>query len=98
MAPLTRMRSPQQIPTDLVGEYYEQRASEGGLIISEATLISSMVPIPLKSQIDEAGGYQSVPGIWTNEQVAAWKCVVDRVHAKGGVFFCQVHLSLAGYR
>src|SRR5436190_19556337 len=43
MAPLTRRRSPNHIPTDLVGEYYEQRASDGGLLIAEATLISPMV-------------------------------------------------------
>lgn len=43
MAPLTRQRSPGHVPTDLVGEYYEQRASDGGLLISEGTLISPMV-------------------------------------------------------
>jgi len=40
------------------------------------------------------GGYQNVPGIWSSEQLADWKHVVDRVHAKGGVFFCQVILSM----
>ena len=42
MAPLTRSRSiqPDSVPGDLMREYYEQRASEGGLIISEATNIS----------------------------------------------------------
>jgi hypothetical protein len=48
MAPLTRQRSPNHVPTELVGEYYEQRASQGGLLISEGTLISPMVH-PLKS-------------------------------------------------
>lgn len=43
MAPLTRLRSPNHVPTDLVGEYYEQRASDGGLLITEGTLISPMV-------------------------------------------------------
>jgi N-ethylmaleimide reductase len=38
MAPLTRMRSdPGDIPSNLMVEYYSQRASKGGLIISEAT-------------------------------------------------------------
>jgi len=39
MAPLTRSRSeqPGDIPGGLMAEYYVQRASEGGLIISEAT-------------------------------------------------------------
>ena len=30
------------------------------------------------------------PGIWTKEQVEAWKPIVDSVHAKGGIFFCQI--------
>jgi 2,4-dienoyl-CoA reductase-like NADH-dependent reductase (Old Yellow Enzyme family) len=43
MAPLTRQRSPNHVPTEMVGQYYEQRASDGGLLISEGTLISPMV-------------------------------------------------------
>ncbi|KAI8003129.1 12-oxophytodienoate reductase 1 [Camellia lanceoleosa] len=34
--------------------------------------------------------YPFTPGIWTKEQVEAWKPIVDAVHAKGGVFFCQI--------
>ena len=34
--------------------------------------------------------YEHVPGIWTKEQVEAWKPIVDAVHAKGGIFFCQI--------
>ncbi|XP_062152953.1 12-oxophytodienoate reductase 1-like isoform X2 [Alnus glutinosa] len=34
--------------------------------------------------------YPDAPGIWTKEQVEAWKPVVDAVHAKGGIFFCQL--------
>ena len=42
MAPLTRSRSvqPDSVPGNLMRTYYEQRASDGGLIISEATNIS----------------------------------------------------------
>src|SRR5580693_1329698 len=42
MAPLTRMRSeqPGDVPGDIMAEYYAQRASEGGLIISEATPVA----------------------------------------------------------
>lgn len=43
MAPLTRTRSPGGIPNENVVKYYGQRASDGGLLISEATLISFMV-------------------------------------------------------
>lgn len=47
-APCTRMRSTKEsegvfVPNDLNVEYYSQRASEGGLIISEATPISRLV-------------------------------------------------------
>jgi N-ethylmaleimide reductase len=42
MAPLTRSRSEQPggIPGDMMVQYYSDRASDGGLIISEATNIS----------------------------------------------------------
>jgi 12-oxophytodienoic acid reductase len=39
---------------------------------------------------DTATGYPNTPGIWTNEQVEAWKPIVDAVHAKGATFFCQI--------
>jgi 2,4-dienoyl-CoA reductase-like NADH-dependent reductase (Old Yellow Enzyme family) len=34
--------------------------------------------------------YNNVPGIWTKEHVEAWKPIVDAVHEKGGIFFCQI--------
>jgi N-ethylmaleimide reductase len=81
MAPLTRMRSqqPGDIPNDLMVEYYGQRASQGGLIISEATTISV-----------GGRGYLGAPGIFSDEQVAAWKKVVNAIHAKGGYIFLQL--------
>ena len=39
MAPLTRNRSPNAVPTPLAIEYYAQRAS-AGLLITEATAVS----------------------------------------------------------
>ena len=51
MAPLTRLRSkvPGDVPVDLMAEYYAQRASEGGLIISEgATVLSVAVVISVR--------------------------------------------------
>ncbi|XP_065882196.1 12-oxophytodienoate reductase 1-like, partial [Euphorbia lathyris] len=35
-------------------------------------------------------GYTDTPGIWSKEQIEAWKPIVDAVHAKGGFFFCQL--------
>ncbi|WP_035346950.1 alkene reductase [Edaphobacter aggregans] len=79
MAPLTRLRgTADHIPTPIMVEYYAQRAS-AGLIISEG--------IP----VDPMGvGYASVPGIWSKEQVEAWKPIVKAVHAQGGHIFAQI--------
>ncbi|MCJ8521086.1 N-ethylmaleimide reductase [Pseudorhizobium tarimense] len=81
MAPLTRMRSmqPGNVPYDLNAEYYGQRASEGGLLITEATDINP-----------QAHGYNSVPGIYTPEQIDGWKGVTAAVHAKGGMIVNQI--------
>ncbi|ORY90364.1 hypothetical protein BCR43DRAFT_464278 [Syncephalastrum racemosum] len=80
LAPLTRLRaSPAAVPTPLVAEYYKQRATPGGLLVSEATLISPT-----------AGGYKGAPGIYNDEQSAGWKAVTDAVHSKGGVMFLQL--------
>ena len=92
MAPLTRSRSeqPGDIPGDLMLEYYTQRASKGGLIISEATTISI-----------GGRGWFGAPGMYSDEQVAGWKKIVGAVHAKGGRMFSQLwhvgrssHISL----
>ncbi|XP_073116016.1 putative 12-oxophytodienoate reductase 11 [Elaeis guineensis] len=79
LAPLTRSRSYGNIPQPHAILYYSQRTTKGGLLIAEATGVS-----------DTAQGYPETPGIWTKEQVEAWKPIVDAVHAKGGVFFCQL--------
>ncbi|PWY69739.1 FMN-linked oxidoreductase [Aspergillus heteromorphus CBS 117.55] len=91
-APLTRNRgvplnlanapeNPNRIwyPGDLMVEYYRQRATPGGLIISEG------VPPSL-----ESNGMPGVPGLFTKEQAAGWKRVVDTVHAQGGYIYCQL--------
>jgi NADPH2 dehydrogenase len=82
MAPLTRFRADENnVPIlPIVKEYYEQRASvPGTLIITEATYISP-----------QAGGYDRVPGIWSPEQIKAWKEVTDAVHAKKSFIFVQL--------
>ncbi len=92
MAPLTRGRADKAaVPTDMMVDYYTQRAS-AGLIISEATGISR-----------EGLGWPFAPGLWTDEQVAAWKPVTDSVHAAGGRIVVQlwhmgrqVHSSVIG--
>jgi N-ethylmaleimide reductase len=80
MAPLTRMRSdPGDVPSDLMVEYYAQRASEGGLIVSEAT------PVSIRGN-----GYAGAPGIYSDTQIAGWRSVTDAVHAKGSRIFQQL--------
>ena len=81
LAPLTRMRStpPGDVPNALNATYYGQRASEGGLLVTEATQISR-----------QGKGYPGAPGIHSPEQVEGWKLVTEAVHAKGGNIFLQL--------
>ena len=94
MAPLTRSRStlPGNAPNGLMAEYYGQRASDGGLMIGEATNISAA-----------SRGWLAAPGLFTDEQVAGWRKVIDGVKAKGGHMFAQLwhtgrasHIDISG--
>lgn len=86
MAPMTRNRCPDNVPNDLVREYYTQRAS-AGLIITEGTSTS---PNGL--------GYPRIPGIFSPAQVAGWKAVTEAVHAKGAKIFIQfMHCGRIGH-
>ena len=80
MAPLTRGRSEAvHVPvTALKADYYAQRAN-AGLIIAEATGISQ-----------EGLGWPSAPGIWSDDQVAAWTPVTEAVHEAGGRIILQL--------
>src|SRR5260370_29098787 len=81
MAPLTRMRAeqPSVAPRPLNAEYYAPRTTPGGLLIAEAS------PVMITGF-----GSPGVPGIYTEQQIAGWREVVDAVHAKGGVIFLQL--------
>src|SRR3954468_21517300 len=78
MAPLTRNRAPDAVPTALMAEYYAQRAS-AGLLITEATAVSH-----------QGQGYADVPGLYGTEQLDAWKKVTHAVHEKGGKMVVQL--------
>jgi len=79
MSPLTRARADLEgTQTALAVDYYRQRAS-AGLIITEATNISR-----------QGRGYAFTPGIYTDEQVAAWRAVTDAVHEAGGRIVLQL--------
>ena len=80
MAPLTRGRAtpPNFVPNAMMETYYRQRAG-AGLIISEATGISV-----------EGLGWPNAPGIWSDEQVEAWKPITGGVHEEGGRIVLQL--------
>jgi N-ethylmaleimide reductase len=87
MAPMTRSRAD---INGIVGNstvlYYQQRAS-AGLIISEAINISTL-----------ALGSPFTPGLFTQEQIEAWKKVTNSVHDNEGVIYAQLwHTGRVGH-
>jgi N-ethylmaleimide reductase len=94
MPPMSRLRAewPSGVPSDLMLEYYSQRASDGGLIFTEATAV-----------VPSARGYRGAPGIYNFGQVKGWQRITDAVHAKGGYMFAQLwhagrttHIAVTG--
>lgn len=78
MAPMTRNRAPNGMPTALMAEYYGQRAA-AGLIVTEGAQISG-----------QGIGYPATPGIHNKAQAEGWRAITDAVHAKGGHIFVQL--------
>ena len=78
LAPMTRARCPGNLPTAETARYYAQRAG-AGLIVTEGTVISA-----------EGSGFVDCPGIWSREQVAAWRPVTQAVHDRGAAIFTQI--------
>lgn len=78
MAPLTRCRAINNIPNDLMVEYYRQRAT-AGLIITEGT-----------SPSPNGLGYARIPGLFNDAQLVGWENVTKAVHGEGGKIFLQI--------
>jgi N-ethylmaleimide reductase len=78
MAPMTRSRAINNIPNDLMAEYYQQRA-DGGLLITEGVAPSA-----------NGLGYARIPGAYNEAQIEGWKKVTAAVHEKGGKIFMQI--------
>jgi hypothetical protein len=78
LAPLTRCRAVDRVPTGLMRDYYVQRAG-AGLMLTEATSVSAM-----------GVGYPDTPGIWSKSQVAGWRTITDAVHQAGGQILLQL--------
>ncbi|KAG0646732.1 12-oxophytodienoate-10 [Hyphodiscus hymeniophilus] len=80
LAPMTRMRASEYgIPNATAAQYYAQRATPNGLMISEGVVVHP-----------RGKGFPNTPGIWTHEQIEAWKPITSAVKARGGVFFAQL--------
>jgi NADPH2 dehydrogenase len=80
MAPPTRLFTDEDhVRHSQAVEHYTQRASEGGLVIAEATVVSL-----------ELGGGKYTPGIWTRAQIDQWKEITDAVHANGAHMFLSI--------
>lgn len=78
MAPMTRNRSRNNIPSDSVVTYYSQRSS-AGLIITEGT-----------SPSPNGLGYPRIPGLFNDKQRIAWSKVTNQVHKNAGKIFIQL--------
>jgi len=78
MSPMTRNRAIDNIPNELMAEYYAQRAT-AGLIITEGT-----------SPSPNGLGYPRISGIFSPAQIKGWKLVTEAVHAKGAKIFVQL--------
>lgn len=75
MAPMTRSFSPGGVATSEVAAYYRRRAeADVGLIISEGTGVDR--PASLNDK--------NVPRFHGEKELAAWKTVINEVHAVGG--------------
>lgn len=86
MAPMTRSRAIDNMPNELMVDYYAQR-SGAGLIVTEGT-----APSP------DALGYSRIPGIFSKEQTKAWKAITAAVHAAGSKIFLQLmHTGRIGH-
>ncbi|MFQ6649643.1 hypothetical protein Gotur_022241 [Gossypium turneri] len=79
LAPMSRLRSYNFLAQPHAILYYSQRTTQGGFLIGEASGVS-----------ETAQGHPNTTGIWSQQQVEAWKPIVDAVHKKGGTFFCQL--------
>ncbi|PPQ86621.1 hypothetical protein CVT25_006805 [Psilocybe cyanescens] len=84
MSALTRNRAEGTYPTELMKEYYVQRAVGGaGLIISEGILICR-----------QGSPWPNAPGLWDENHVAGWRIITDAVHNAGGKIYAQVRSRL----
>jgi len=81
MAPMTRSKSPGNVPGPDVAAYYRRRAAGGvGLIVTEGT----------HPGFRGAHGYPDVPNFHGDDALAGWQRVVEEVHDAGGHIIPQI--------
>ena len=79
MSAMTRTRASNTgVPTEVMRDYYVQRAS-AGLIVTECTQVS-----------DQGHGIIRCPGLHRDDQIAGWRLITNAVHAAGGLIYCQL--------
>ncbi len=79
MAPMTRGRAGEtRVANEIMAEHYFQRAS-AGLLITEATVVNK-----------QGIGWIGSPGIYTEEMVAGWRKVTDKLQPTGTPIFLQL--------
>ncbi|KAJ6489988.1 hypothetical protein C8R45DRAFT_992310 [Mycena sanguinolenta] len=80
MAALTRNRTTETVPNEIMLKHYLQRVKGGaGLIVSEAILVSR-----------QGTEWQAAPGIWEQAQIDGWKKITTGVHEAGGKIYAQI--------
>lgn len=81
MAPMTRFLCPGGVQTEAMAHYYRRRAAaDVGLIITEGTGVGRSAAL----------NHPDLPRFHGTAELAAWKLVVDEVHAAGGVIAPQL--------
>jgi NADPH2 dehydrogenase len=76
--PLTRRRADNgHVPLPFVKKHYVQRAIvPGTMLVTEAAYLSP-----------RGSGSPEIPGIWSQEQIGAWREVTAAVHARGSQIY-----------
>lgn len=74
-----RAEAPGGVPGDLMATFYAQRTTRGGLLVTETAWMHPS---------GHADGRE--PGLYSPEQVNAWRTVTGAVHGQGGAIVAQL--------
>ena len=80
LPPLTRMRDANHIPNEWSVEYYDQRSQyPGSFLITQGCFVSA-----------QAGGYETAPGIWNQDQITEWTKIFKKIHDNKSFVYVQL--------